>query len=245
MPKVRNLLLSALEGIPSKVPPNDLTYLALTGKPELRVRDEVALHLSMALPKSMVAREWTRPIPVKHPRNHPCDLAVLSGVDGSPLHLVELKAMYTYDPLINGKTAMSLPKQLISDCEVRIKEYGTPTSGILLATHVLSPIGKPYGWRIVKYDDAINRGFRQNASEQKIASRCKQKVEDLFKARGYWHSGRRIIKAGSSLGTRVEVHYWVIEKQASASERALLLSQPEASQFAPASSSRGQIGKAT
>jgi hypothetical protein len=213
MPSVSRLLLSALEGIPQEISLGDLGYFALTGKLELRVRDEVALSLGIALPKSIVAREWTQPIPVKHDRKHPCDLAILSGVNGAPRCLVELKAMYTFDVLIHGATPMRLPEKLLEDCEARLKDYEVRTLGILIATHPLVQIGKSLGWGVVKYDSDINRAFkRHNFSQEQIASASKERVEDLFKKEGYQYSGRHKMQAGSWLGTDVEIHYWVIER---------------------------------
>jgi hypothetical protein len=77
-------LLTSLVSAASSFDDSELSYLALTSKPEHAIRDRLA----WALVRSgyRVAREW----------RSRCDLAVL-GQDGNATVAIELKASYTHD----------------------------------------------------------------------------------------------------------------------------------------------------
>jgi hypothetical protein len=77
----------------SAMPNDELAYLALTTKSEGPMRDRIAFHLHKTHKESefWVAREWKR-----------IDLAFIGRSDREPICLVELKAIYTVDPLLKG-----------------------------------------------------------------------------------------------------------------------------------------------
>lgn len=83
-------LVETLRTIGEDFQENELAYLALTGKVENPFRDRLAFKLHRNLsPEVVVAKEWRR-----------VDIAILRSE--VPLALIELKAMYTFDPLIRG-----------------------------------------------------------------------------------------------------------------------------------------------
>src|SRR4051812_23233142 len=81
----------ALAEIGGDFRPNELGYLAITSKVEGPFRDRLAYRLHQSYEPSglVVSREWNR-----------IDLAVLDAA-GSPVCLIELKAMYTFDAFKN------------------------------------------------------------------------------------------------------------------------------------------------
>ncbi len=181
----------------------NLAYLALTGKIELQVRDQVALMLRTVIPpENLVAREWTRR------KKSRCDLAIVHG--GNPNCIVEFKAMYSFDPLIEGKTAMRLPRTLLTDCLERERDYRARTLGVLLVTHPLGRIPEEYGHGVTKYRDDINLAFSRYGPAGNILSGCESKVEHLFRKRDFT-SRHGVLQAGNCFGTQVEIHYWLVE----------------------------------
>ena len=85
-PLSRQELVDGLIAAATSFEPGELSYLALTSKPEHVIRDRLAWALSKL--GSRVAREWSSRI----------DLAVLDD-EGNPLSALEAKATYTHDTI--------------------------------------------------------------------------------------------------------------------------------------------------
>src|ERR1700722_1529227 len=101
-------ILDAIKQVQSRFQNNDLAYVALTGKPELQVRDEIAKILrANPSPGVLIGREWSQS------GKPPCDLSFVH--DGIPLSIIELKAMYTFETIIKGKSPTHFPKALVED----------------------------------------------------------------------------------------------------------------------------------
>ena len=206
---VQPLLASALCAIPSHFKPNELAYLTLTKKPEDVIRDAVSLELRTTVPSGYeVAREWRR-----------CDLVVLSFQNatipnsGKPQSIVEFKSMYTFDPLINGKSWDHLPMALLKDMKTRRKKFSAAKEviGVLAATHTNAQIGMPYRDYITKYWEDINRAFGKYANNASaILQACTQQIQTLLAKNGFTFAPC-YINAGQWTGVSVEIHFWTIK----------------------------------
>jgi len=82
----------------------ELAYLAPTSKAERPVQDRLAWTLHTRLPGLGVSREWKA-----------TDIAVLTADAKSPVALLEIKAMYSFDLAQNQQNAAVYPQLMRSD----------------------------------------------------------------------------------------------------------------------------------
>src|SRR3989344_4438778 len=100
-------LFKEVSNIGKRFGKDELAYFALTGKPELLLRDKLAYRLNSQLHSKgfEVLREWKR-----------TDLAILKGWE--PKILLEFKVMYTFDavPSLKEKRDVNqFPKLMLGD----------------------------------------------------------------------------------------------------------------------------------
>jgi len=150
LPDFSKLLKSQLVNLGAAFAPDELAYLALTGKIEHAVRDRLAYDfyrsLQLTKPELTVAREWRR-----------VDLAILE--NQAPCMLLELKAMYSYN-MFSPKAATHYPEAIASDFmkmkQLQAKFDTAPAKHFALAilTH---PHGLPTTFQknVVKYSRGI------------------------------------------------------------------------------------------
>jgi hypothetical protein len=174
--------------------PNELAYLALTGKVELPIRDKLAFNLYGNIHNQgcIVSREWKR-----------CDLAIIK--DKRPVALIELKAMYTFNGQQNYLNAV---KKMICSDLMKAKELAdAPTDiyAILLATHPHEKIATELRG-IVKYIGDVNKALDE--AENKIRVNCDNAVSNAFsRFKDKVKLGE--IEAGECFGTKVSILYWL------------------------------------
>lgn len=177
---------------------NELAYLALTTKIELPVRDRWAFLLHKKLgSKYHISREWRR-----------TDLAILDGV--SPIALVELKAMYSFDAAFGDGGGKGYTDKMLRDENKAKKLAGANTDvyTVLLSTHPRGGFDKRMNY-IVKYLYYINKSLKKYVSETEVLSRCKAGVSRNLKDRILLTSGE--FDGGSAFGVDVLVSYWVVK----------------------------------
>lgn len=189
-------LRDALAAIGSEFRSNELAYLATTTKVEASVRDRFAyqLHRDYEDAGLIVAREWNR-----------IDLAVLDG-KGSPISLVELKAMYSFDALRNIRLFTSAT----SDDEVkahRRAEGHTAVYSLLLVTHLAGTVPTKF-LKPVKYSGGINRALAKHGDESAVLAGASAAIDVDLAGRNVVARGK--IDGGCAFGLSVSVHYWLV-----------------------------------
>lgn len=198
---LRELLRRGLDNLPSTFEEGELAYLALTCKPEGVIRDRLAFWLHRELSDSglIVSREWA-------PSRSRVDLAVLSS--GSPLALVELKAMYNFDVQKRLDVRHDYHTLVRRDIEKALGFAGLETEvyALLLSTHPHAPVD-PSLDRVVKYLPYINRSHRKAGSHEAIREAAAGYVGEWFPdADAYTGT----ITGGNAFGIGVDIDYWLV-----------------------------------
>ena len=189
---MKDAIIKALNSVEASCVKNEIAYLALTSKIEHPFRDRLAYALHLQLGEQyIVSREWKR-----------ADLAILQ--DRIPIALIELKAMYTFDAIIDFDHY---------SCQIEAdftKMNGLAASAqhycILLATHPKKRI-EPYLFGVAKYNAGINRSIKIESEEQ-IKQKANQNVFNKFGENTIIARGS--ITGGSSFGIETDVVYWLI-----------------------------------
>ena len=177
----------------------ELAFLAATSKVEQPIRDRLSWRLQQALKDHDVVREW-----------HRADIAILK--DESPVAVIELKAMYTFDAGLN-KHMMQCVAEISKDEQKALKLVGpnVPIFTILLAAHPKP--SNPEGMKsFVKYSPGIKKSL-SNATCDEVADEADRKVRDLFlvKARRKL-AFRHIVRGnGESFSVPFDVHVWCFQ----------------------------------
>ncbi|MDF1553138.1 MAG: hypothetical protein P1P84_08760 [Deferrisomatales bacterium] len=183
--------------------PNELAYLALTGKVETQIRDRLAFSLHCKLYSTyMIAREWNR-----------CDLAILDKENSSPIAFIELKALHSAD-ICNQKKWEKYKKKIEYD---RIKsknlaeKHKTPFPEIytiLLATHTINNISTDIG-KISKYRKRINNALSKYEGHEAVRDLSCSRISNDYP------SGEIVVcecyEGGSAWGIACEVLYWLLK----------------------------------
>jgi hypothetical protein len=178
---------------------NELAYLAITSKIEIPVRDRLAFALHNKLEGRFVTREWKR-----------VDLAVLNA-NRQPDALIELKAMYTFDPLLKGR--------YYTDATSRDEEKafgkGGPTAqvySLLLAAHLHAQV--PIDLKqIAKYSSGVNKCLKRYGTHDALRDAARERVKDELRSRNLVKND--ILGRGSAFGIEVSVEYWLVKRAAS------------------------------
>lgn len=189
-------LADALSGIANDFRPDELAYLATTTKVEGPFRDRLAfrLHQNYETSELLVAREWKR-----------IDLAVLDRL-GLPICLIELKAMYTYDALVNVKFFTSAT----SADEIKAQQHaeaGTSVYSLLLVTHLAGSV-LPQFISLVKYSGNINKAVVRYGAAATVLEEAIKAIDTDLSARKVVARGRA--DGGTAFGLAVAVHYWLV-----------------------------------
>jgi hypothetical protein len=201
MVDIDDALTHALDEIGKEFRPNELAYLATTMKVEAPFRDRLAyqLHLKCEPKGFIIAREWNR-----------IDLAVLDG-HGSPVVLVELKAMYTFDALKNVHFFTSAT----SDDEVKARLYakdGTSVYSLLLVTNVAESVLEQFR-NVVKYSYGINKAI--DAHGTSVLAKATDAINKDLKDSGRTVAACGHAEGGVAFGLKVSVHYWLVRNDRS------------------------------
>ncbi|HEY5378096.1 MAG TPA: hypothetical protein VIJ78_00990 [Pseudolabrys sp.] len=175
---------------------NELAYLAITSKIEGAVRDRLAFALHNKLEGRFVTREWNR-----------VDLAVLNA-NRQPDALIELKAMYTFDPLLKGR--------YYTDATSRDEEKAFGKGGpaaevysLLLASHLHAQV--PIDLKqIAKYSSGVNKCLKQYETHDAVRAAARERVKDELRGRDLVRND--ILGSGSAFGIEVSVEYWLVRR---------------------------------
>jgi len=172
--------VSALKAIPSQFSKNELAYLALTSKPEARIRDALAWGLYESAPEGyLVTREYSE-------GSLRYDLGIVDASNGQnhPTAFLEAKLHFTFD--FSEGVSDRLKKVIFSDITKLEKRVGASCLGSEESTfflHVLvtplAPIG-PEVLDIVKYQTRINRSFRRSADAGQVRRRALAQLDDFY-----------------------------------------------------------------
>lgn len=188
---IEEQIATALSRVGQTFAVNELAYLALTSKVEAPIRDKLAFGLHEQIgDQYLVAREWDR-----------VDLAVLSP-DQTPLALLELKAMYSFDDAARYC-------RITEEDEQKTRAF-SPHSGavysLLLATHVGDAVPRSLR-RIVKYDGDINRALRRHGGAGTVRDALLERMDAALSGRNLVASGT--MHGGTVHGLPVDVAYWL------------------------------------
>lgn len=179
---------------------NELAFLALTTKIELPLRDRWAYVLFNKLSKSdfIISREWKR-----------TDIAIIK--KGSPIVLIEIKALYTFDAInVEGYYKKQI-NYLQADEEKasKLASKDTDIYTVLFVTHPVSSI--PYHLEgVAKYHPGINGAFNKHQNANNIKKVAVERIKAELKGKNLIAEG--ILKAGSAFGIEIEIIYWILRK---------------------------------
>ena len=183
--------------------PGELAFLAATSKVEQPIRDRLSWRLQQTLKDYDVVREWVRADIVTRERT---DIVILK--DESPVAVIELKAMYTFDATLNKH--MKFVKAISDDEQKALKLVGpdVPIFTILLAAHpkLINPdLMKPF----IKYRNDIMRSLR-TATCKRVADEADRIVTDSFLCKAPRNLAFRHIVHGNgeSFNVPFDVHVW-------------------------------------
>jgi hypothetical protein len=145
--------------------PGELAFLAATSKVEQPIRDRLSWRLQQTLKDYDVVREWRR-----------ADIAILK--DESPVAVIELKAMYTFDAASNY--LMEVVDAIWKDEQKALKLVGpeVPIFTVLLAAHP-KPINPALMKPFIKYRDGIIKSLRTETCEE-VSAAADRIVTDSF-----------------------------------------------------------------
>lgn len=177
---------------------DELAYLSLTTKIELPFRDRWAYTLFKKFKDTeiYVSREWKR-----------TDLALIK--NNSPLALIELKAMYSFDAL-NPRQLNIFTNAMLED-EKKAKKLANDNTEIytvLLATHPTTSI-HPSLSGIVKYDVGINKAIKKFGSSAEVQKKSIIEINSKLNNRNVLFSGE--FNAGKAFGIDTSVLYWIVK----------------------------------
>jgi len=188
--------------------------LLLTSKIENTVRDKLMLSLNDIFQRKhinyIVTREWKR-----------FDLAVFNNNDFNnaarngkpyPVLIMELKAMYSFDPMLSYKYLIKELKKDICKFKKTIeKDKNTELLLILLGHHILDNVSDNSG--IIKYSDLIQRSFKVFNNEANILSECKNNLVRILKNEkiGVIIDYKRINGGTGFFDIRADLLYWIIK----------------------------------
>ena len=188
------LLRSHLASLASAFDPDELAYLAMTGKIEHAVRDRLAFSIytefkAKSLPL-IVAREWKR-----------VDLAILEGK--TPCMFLELKAMYSYN-MFSPKATTQFPGAIADDLEklkLLDKNLLSPPSEHFALAILTHPHAMPNDFEksVVKYSRGIHKFRPPSISKLRAATLENFSKHTTFKLRN--------LSSGVAFGVKVTVYY--------------------------------------
>ncbi len=195
---MQNEIIYTLKNIPYEFQENELAYLALTTKIELPFRDRWAYSLfkNLAHTNVNVSREWKR-----------TDLALIQ--NSSPLALIELKAMYTFDAL-NQRQLAEFTNAMSTDEEKakKLADKNTEIYTILLATHPTATVHSSLS-KIVKYDSGINKAIKNLGTSDAVKEKAINKVNIELKDRNVVLYGE--FSGGKAFGIDTSILYWLVK----------------------------------
>ena len=194
--EVRRTLLGAVTAAAGSFEPDELAYLAVTGKIELPFRDRLAWRLQRQPEHQdlVIAREWRR-----------ADLALLLGAELCAL--IEAKALYTFDV----HSAANLKKYLgyvrADLAKANALADRTPAFALVLLTHVTGVIPVHLRAHVVKYSHGVAKlQGRTEAREAAVAILTRE----LSKVGGAAGTEHRSFDAGRVFGLDVGLDAWVV-----------------------------------
>jgi len=169
-------------------------WVAVTGKPELFVRDHLGADLSAHNPGVIVSREWN-----KH------DLVILDE-DVNPLMVIEGKALYDFD-LLDPSIRKSYRKALTKDRQKLIDRNSPKSFMTLLMTSIRNPIPDSLR-RVTKYSPGINKGLKIHGADL-MPNAVSEARQFLAEFGDIIHETQLI--SGKAIGCEVHVWVWLIE----------------------------------
>lgn len=191
-------LAQALEDAASSFAPGELAYLALTSKVELPLRDRLAWSLYTQLPDLIVTREWKK-----------TDLAILDR-SGTPLALIEAKALYTFDVVTPERANVGKYKRRVEDDIAKSFTLleGRPASvfALVLVAHPKSlPSAGIEG--ALKYQSGIKSALKRS-HEQDVRAGARSTFSAALEPLGQALHGS--LTGGTAFGVSVDVDYSII-----------------------------------
>jgi len=169
-------------------------WVAVTGKPELFVRDHLGADLSAHNPDLIVSREWN-----KH------DLVLLDQ-DVNPLVVIEGKALYDFD-LLDRSITRRYQKSLAIDRQ-KLMDRDAPQSFMtLLMTSIRNPIPESLR-RVTKYSSGINKGLKKYGADL-MPNAVTEARHFLGEFGDIVHETELV--SGTAVGCEVHIWLWLID----------------------------------
>jgi len=169
-------------------------WVAVTGKPELFVRDHLGADLSAHNPGVIVSREWN-----KH------DLVILDEAV-NPLVVIEGKALYDFDLL--DQRILNLYRKALAKDRQKMIDRGAPKSLMtLLMTSIRNPIPDSLR-RVTKYSPGINKGLKKHGAD--LMPKAVEMARQFLNEFGEVIHETQLI-SGTAVGCEVHVWMWLIE----------------------------------
>ena len=195
---MRDLIINSLKLSENLFHKNELAFLSLTSKIENPIRDALAYQLFNNLGNNfLVSREWNR-----------TDIAILE--NDIPRVIIELKAMYSFDALIE-KNILNYLEKVNKDFN-KTKKYAVKDTSaffILLATHPFEIVKSEFA-KVVKYSNDINRLLKYS-SELEIKETAKSNVLNYFSNFQCVSTGELV--GGKAFEIETNVLFWVFQEQ--------------------------------
>lgn len=198
---IENDLISAIDFLEGAFLPGELSYLLVTSKSELLLRDRMAFHLyNLYKEKGLsfkVAREWKR-----------FDLGILS--DELPVALVEAKLFYYFDLLKDNINGIGYVKRAIAKDADKLKSEKnrgiTSTYNLLFCTK-LSGIPNLNYKDTIKYFNTYQR-YTKNYFDFKSSN---SKIKYFFPKPNYDLRYSKEIICGNAYGLDVSLEVFLLK----------------------------------
>ncbi len=185
---------------------DDLAYLFATGKSELEVRTQIALHLNRVRASNQtVAREWMR---------H--DLAILE--DGLPALVIEGKSWLHADA-VNEKKLMKGSKSIRHGLEEDIKKLEKAADTFPHLVPYISMLNFSIDVRAldtdlyknadIKYESTHRKGLEDFGSLEELAGHGRSSISNLLSEYGVVK--RAPLKVGRYLGMPMEAEFYLLQ----------------------------------
>jgi len=199
-------VMTTFERAIAEVDPDDLAFLFATGKSELEIRDQIAMHLNRHRePRQVIAREWLR---------H--DLAIFE--NGLPQVIVEGKSWLHADAVIEKKL-MHGSKSIRHGLEEDIKKLKKSTDKFPELYGYITMINFSIDVRAfdsaslidaeIKYEDTHLKGLQKYRTLEDLAGHGRSNISDLLSRYGVVK--RAPIRVGRYLGMPIEADFYLLQ----------------------------------
>lgn len=196
-----NKIVHCVRNLPSSFKKQELAFLALTGKPELHLRDSLAFNLQSNLSGYLVCREWQR---------H--DIVIFREGSGDVRAVIEVKVYYTFDGVAPNKRKGMEEALRVDVRKMRQLWPKTEKIALLFLIHPQSSVPEMPGGSIA-YAKEINQVYRKSiyGGPEQVLKTAKKNVGKFWQKEHAVWTRQTNYTAGQYRGIHIQIPSWVVK----------------------------------